>query len=406
MSYGRPQQSKAQNDANAKTLRAAVKHPDNKTCADCKRNDPRWASWNIGCYLCIRCSGIHRSMGTHISKVKSIDLDIWTPEQMEAIQKWGNRRCNLYWEAHLKPGHVPPDHKIESFIRSKYEMRRWAREGPVPDPATLDPASESTPEPAQAPAVGSSTSTTRSASSSLVSAPPANKPTNVGGGGIMDLLDDPVPSGTTASNVVASKSPAVPAQTSAGSGLFDLDWSSAPTTASAGGGGGGAAPATPASPVSAGGTRGKDDILSLFGAPRPAVPSAGAGAGGAGGFGGLNASFGGLNMGGGGGGGGGGGPSNGTGATAVPALDASNPWGAGSAAAAPAARSNSLFDSQDVWGAAKPAAAAGGGGGFGDIWGSTTSSAATTQTSTGATAAAAAKKKKDDAFADIWGDFK
>jgi stromal membrane-associated protein len=66
-------------------------------------------------------------MGTHISKVKSIDLDAWTPEQMEAccfasflaiqshepatqnIQKWGNRLANLYWEAHLKPGHVPPD---------------------------------------------------------------------------------------------------------------------------------------------------------------------------------------------------------------------------------------------------------------------------------------------------------
>ena len=37
-----------------------------------------------GVFLCIRCSGIHRGMGTHISKVKSIDLDAWTPEQMEA----------------------------------------------------------------------------------------------------------------------------------------------------------------------------------------------------------------------------------------------------------------------------------------------------------------------------------
>jgi hypothetical protein len=36
-----------------------------------------------GVFLCIRCSGIHRGMGTHISKVKSVDLDVWTPEQME-----------------------------------------------------------------------------------------------------------------------------------------------------------------------------------------------------------------------------------------------------------------------------------------------------------------------------------
>lgn len=66
-------------------------------------------------------------MGTHISKVKSVDLDMWTPEQMavslgdlsgssrqltytmQSVQKWGNKRANLYWEAHLKPGHQPPD---------------------------------------------------------------------------------------------------------------------------------------------------------------------------------------------------------------------------------------------------------------------------------------------------------
>ena len=61
-------QSRQQTEANAKILRALVKSADNKVCVDCKKNDPRWASWNLGCFLCIRCSGIHRSMGTHISK--------------------------------------------------------------------------------------------------------------------------------------------------------------------------------------------------------------------------------------------------------------------------------------------------------------------------------------------------
>lgn len=42
--------------------------------------------WESGVFLCIRCSGIHRGMGTHISKVKSVDLDVWTPEQMEVSQ--------------------------------------------------------------------------------------------------------------------------------------------------------------------------------------------------------------------------------------------------------------------------------------------------------------------------------
>jgi hypothetical protein len=88
-------------------------------------------SRSSGVFLCIRCSGIHRGMGTHISKVKSVDLDVWTPEQMEvnpeplsyfltltvcphfqSIQKWGNHRANLYWEAHLKAGHIPPDQYV------------------------------------------------------------------------------------------------------------------------------------------------------------------------------------------------------------------------------------------------------------------------------------------------------
>lgn len=69
-------------------------------------------------------------MGTHISKVKSVDLDVWTPEQMavraylnfldacinrispKSVQKWGNERANLYWEAHLKAGHQPPDQYV------------------------------------------------------------------------------------------------------------------------------------------------------------------------------------------------------------------------------------------------------------------------------------------------------
>ncbi|KAI4211197.1 MAG: hypothetical protein LQ351_005995 [Letrouitia transgressa] len=100
--------------------------------------DPRWASWNLGVFVCIRCSGIHRGMGTHISRVKSVDLDAWTDEQMKNILQWGNSRANKYWESKLAPGHVPSEAKIENFIRTKYESKRWVMEGPMPDPASLD----------------------------------------------------------------------------------------------------------------------------------------------------------------------------------------------------------------------------------------------------------------------------
>lgn len=99
--------------------------------------DPRWASWNLGVFICIRCSGIHRGMGTHISKVKSVDLDTWTDEQLQSVLKWGNARANKYWEAKLAPGHVPSEAKIENFIRTKYESKRWVMDGPMPDPSQL-----------------------------------------------------------------------------------------------------------------------------------------------------------------------------------------------------------------------------------------------------------------------------
>lgn len=56
---------------------------------------PRWASWNLGVFLCIRCAGIHRNLGVHISKVKSVNLDSWTPEQM-AVSLF---RIFLFWSS-------------------------------------------------------------------------------------------------------------------------------------------------------------------------------------------------------------------------------------------------------------------------------------------------------------------
>jgi stromal membrane-associated protein len=126
-------------EQNRATLKQLVKLESNKSCADCKRNKhPRWASWNLGIFVCIRCSGIHRGMGTHISKVKSVDLDSWTDEQMASMLKWGNGRANKYWEHKLAEGHVPNEAKIENFIRTKYDSKRWVMDGPMPDPSTLD----------------------------------------------------------------------------------------------------------------------------------------------------------------------------------------------------------------------------------------------------------------------------
>jgi stromal membrane-associated protein len=63
-------------------LSALLREEENKYCADCESKSPRWASWNLGIFLCIRCAGIHRNLGVHISKVKSVNLDQWTDIQI------------------------------------------------------------------------------------------------------------------------------------------------------------------------------------------------------------------------------------------------------------------------------------------------------------------------------------
>ncbi|ORZ35795.1 hypothetical protein BCR44DRAFT_1389557, partial [Catenaria anguillulae PL171] len=126
---------KATNDRHAKILKALMLLPENRTCADCKRRDPRWASHSLGCFVCLRCSGVHRSLGVHISKMKSADLDSWTPDQLQNMIDWGNARVNHYWEA--RATFEPNDSNIELYIRCKYERRQFVREGKLPDPKTL-----------------------------------------------------------------------------------------------------------------------------------------------------------------------------------------------------------------------------------------------------------------------------
>ncbi len=104
-----------------------LREEDNKYCADCHAKGPRWASWNLGVFVCIRCAGIHRNLGVHISRMKSVNLDAWTPEQIDSIQKGGNKNAREIYEANLPANFRRPqdDYAVEVFIRSKYERKLY-----------------------------------------------------------------------------------------------------------------------------------------------------------------------------------------------------------------------------------------------------------------------------------------
>uniref|UniRef100_A0A2K5YIW9 Small ArfGAP 1 n=1 Tax=Mandrillus leucophaeus TaxID=9568 RepID=A0A2K5YIW9_MANLE len=92
-----------------------------------KKYCPRWASWNIGVFICIRCAGIHRNLGVHISRVKSVNLDQWTAEQIQCMQDMGNTKARLLYEANLPENFRRPqtDQAVEFFIRDKYEKKKY-----------------------------------------------------------------------------------------------------------------------------------------------------------------------------------------------------------------------------------------------------------------------------------------
>jgi len=134
--------SQEQSDLHRRVLVALLKQEGNKSCADCGARNPTWAAVNLGVFVCLTCSGVHRSLGVHISQVRSCNLDTWLPRQVEFVRHVGNVKANGWWEARLprgfeRPPSGAPNAALAAFIRGKYQDRRYApadsREPPGPE---------------------------------------------------------------------------------------------------------------------------------------------------------------------------------------------------------------------------------------------------------------------------------
>ncbi|KAJ8416627.1 hypothetical protein AAFF_G00325050 [Aldrovandia affinis] len=125
-----------QENAGKEALEEVQKIPGNNQCCDCGESGPDWASINLGITLCIVCSGIHRSLGVHFSKVRSLTLDSWEPELVRLMCELGNSAINRIYEARIeeitikKPHPTSPRQDKESWIRSKYVEKKFIQKLP------------------------------------------------------------------------------------------------------------------------------------------------------------------------------------------------------------------------------------------------------------------------------------
>lgn len=134
-------------DENPSKLLDQIRNNDqgNQYCADCGSSSKvEWVSLNLGIILCIECGGIHRSLGTHVSKIRSLTLDVhsFTNDIVELLMLIGNRISNMVWEAlldrSLKPAPTASRDQRLKFITAKYVERAYVE--PVSQYGTADDA--------------------------------------------------------------------------------------------------------------------------------------------------------------------------------------------------------------------------------------------------------------------------
>ncbi|KAJ2782604.1 hypothetical protein H4R18_002172 [Coemansia javaensis] len=105
----------------------------NGECADCAAPGPEWCSLNLGALLCIECSGVHRGLGTHVTKVRSLTLDVtsFTPAAVAVLAATGNGLNRRVLEAGAaaagaaRPGPGAAAEARRAFAEAKYVRRAF-----------------------------------------------------------------------------------------------------------------------------------------------------------------------------------------------------------------------------------------------------------------------------------------
>ncbi|XP_037953322.1 arfGAP with SH3 domain, ANK repeat and PH domain-containing protein [Teleopsis dalmanni] len=127
--HANPQMSPSLVELQKTVIRYVQMLPGNDQCCDCgSRNDVTWISLNFGVLVCIQCSGVHRDLGVHHSRIQSLTLDNLTTANLLIARAMGNHTLNEIMEATLGKGKLHPESTMEQrydFIRAKYVAKRY-----------------------------------------------------------------------------------------------------------------------------------------------------------------------------------------------------------------------------------------------------------------------------------------
>jgi len=112
-----------QTQAELKRLRSLASELNNR-CADCGSSDNSWASVTHGVFVCIVCSDVHRSVGTHITKMKGCSgTYLWGPDELKVMQEMGNRKANEVYGSEKVAADASKETK-QQYVVQKYQQRR------------------------------------------------------------------------------------------------------------------------------------------------------------------------------------------------------------------------------------------------------------------------------------------
>jgi len=120
--------------------------PGNKVCCDCSNVNPQWASVSYGVLMCLECSGHHRSLGVHLSFVRSVAMDSWTEKQVRAMESGGNQSLVDYFTSRGVDKTVSIQTKYNTkqaaYLKERLSRLLEGKTDPPPDPGRWEPAKE------------------------------------------------------------------------------------------------------------------------------------------------------------------------------------------------------------------------------------------------------------------------